>query len=242
MGIKDQAKRIAAGASVALATSGLSSCHDNGAVDPSPPPLQCNTVDTGQSLTASATLHADTVEVAVRNVLGYGQWRVDTVSDVVGATLVSVHQPESSADSLTVALRLADETTTQVSFAVAATLMGYSGESCAVARTFHVTISGTGVQVSLRDSDTLPLPARQHAEIALAGQEGRVVRLEARTAYDGRRLASWSVSHGALDTDSGPAVHWTLPAEPGIYQAELVLDFGADGLAFDTLLLEVMQG
>jgi hypothetical protein len=242
MGIKDQAKRIAAGASVALATSGLSNCHDNGAVDPPPPPLECDTVDTGQSLAATASLHADTVEVAVRNVLGYGSWRVDGVSDVVGATLVSVHLPQSAADSLTVVLRLADETTTQVSFAVAATLTGYSGESCAVARTFHVTLSGTGVQVSLRDADTLPLPARQHAEIALARQEGRVVRLEARTAYDGRQLASWSVSDGVLDAGSGPVVHWTLPAEPGIYQAELVLDFGADGLAFDTLLLEVVNG
>jgi hypothetical protein len=242
MGIKDQAKRIAAGASVALATSGLSNCHDNGAVDPPPPPLQCNTVDTGQSLTANATLDADTVEVTVRNVLGYGNWRVDAVSDVSGATLLSVHLPENATDSLIVRLRIADENTTQIAFAVAATLTGYSGESCAVTRTFHITLSGDGVQVSLRDADTLPLPARQHAEIAFAWQEGRIVRLEAKTAYDGERLASWSVSHGVLDAERGSAVRWTLPAEPGIYQAELVLDFGADGLAFDTLLLEVVQG
>jgi hypothetical protein len=44
---------------------------------------------------------------------------------------------------------------------------------------------------------------------------------------------------GELDVSAGPNVRWTLPAEPGIYQAELVVDYGADGFAFDVLLLEL---
>jgi len=55
MGIKDQAKRIAAGASVAIATSGLSNCNDNGAVDPAPPPLDYVRVSGGLFL--DMTIH-----------------------------------------------------------------------------------------------------------------------------------------------------------------------------------------
>jgi len=239
MGIKGQAKRVAAGASVALATSGLSNCHDNGAVDPLPPPLQCSTVDSGQSLTATATLDGDTVDVVIANGVP-ASWRVDAVSDVSGGTLVSVQVPEQGFGPLTVRLGLAGAEPGEITFTVRATITGFSGEVCSVVRTFRVTVSDSGVQVSLRDADTLPLPARQHAEIVLARREGRVVRLEVSTPWEGIRSESWSVSHGTLDADGGPAVHWTLPAEPGVYQAELVLDFGPEGLAFDTLLLEVV--
>jgi hypothetical protein len=239
MGIKDQAKRVAAGASVALATSGLSSCHDNGAVDPLPPPLQCSTVDTGQSLAATATLTGDTVDVRITNGVP-SSWRVDGVSNVSGGTLVSVQVPEQGAGALTVRFDLGGAQSAEIAFTVTAAITGLSGEVCAVVRTFRVTVSDTGVQVSLRDADDLPLPARQHAEIVLAHREGRVVRLEASTPWEGIRGESWSVSHGSLDTNGGPTVTWTLPAEPGVYQAELVLDFGPDGLAFDTLLLEVV--
>ncbi len=240
MGIKNQAKRVAAGASVALATSGLSNCHDNGAVDPVPPPLQCGTVDSGQSLVTTATLEADTVVVVITSGVP-ATLRVDSVSDVSGATLVSVQVPEPFAEALTLRFDLAGAASAEITFKVSATITGLAGEVCPVVRTFHVTVSDSGVQVSLRDADALPLNARQQAEIVLARGEGRVVRLEASTAWDGIRSESWAVSHGTLDTDTGPTVHWTLPAEPGIYQAELVLDFGPSGLAFDTLMLEVVS-
>jgi hypothetical protein len=42
MRLKQRSKKLAAGTSVALATAGLSSCNGNGAVDPPPPPLECN--------------------------------------------------------------------------------------------------------------------------------------------------------------------------------------------------------
>jgi hypothetical protein len=241
MGIKDQARRIAAGASVAVATSGLSSCNDNGAVDPPPPPLECNTVNMGQTLSAGATRDADVVEVTVRNTLGYAGWRVDRVTALTGATLISTRLPAgSSNDSLGVTLRLESETTTQASFTVEATMIGPANEMCAVTRTFNVTISPTGVQVSLADVDRLPLAARQRAEILLARREGRVVELQAATPYRGDRVVSWAVTDGELDTKTGSTVRWTLPPLPGIYQAELVIDFGDQGLALDTLLLEVL--
>lgn len=239
MGIKDQAKRAAASASVALATSGLSSCHDNGAVDPLPPPLQCSTVDMGQSLVVAATLDGDTVEVVITNGVP-ASWSVEGVSNVSGGTLLDVQLPEQGFDALRVRFDVAGAATAEITFTVAATITGLAGEVCPLLRTFHVTVSDGGVQVSLRDADDLPLPARQHAKIVLAHREGRVVRLEASTPWNGIRSESWSVSHGTMDAASGPTMRWTLPDEAGIYQAELVLDFGPHGLAFDTLLLEVV--
>jgi len=111
---------------------------------------------------------------------------------------------------------------------------------CTVLRTFVITISATGVQVTLAESDRLPLAARQRAEIRLGRQDGRAVELHAATPFLGERVVSWAVTAGVLDGRSGPTVRWTLPAEPGIYQAELVIDFGDEGLAIDTLMLEVI--
>jgi hypothetical protein len=50
---------------------------------------------------------------------------------------------------------------------------------------------------------------------------------------------SWEVTGGELDASTGAQVQWTLPTVPGIYQAEVLLDYGADGIAFDALMLEV---
>jgi len=50
------------------------------------------------------------------------------------------------------------------------------------------------------------------------------------------------VTGGELDASAAQRVQWTLPTRPGIYQAEVLLDYGADGIAFDTLMLEVTSG
>lgn len=239
MTIKVQAKKLAAGASVALATTGLSSCNDNGAVDPLPPPLDCNTVNTGQELSATATRSADTVNVAITNT-AFANWRVDRVTAISGATLVTTTLPRpGSGEPLQLVLKLAMPTTTQAVFSIEATLTGFSGEICSVQRTFTVTISTGGVQISLARPDELPLAARQHASIVLTAQEGRTVELAAHTLYLGPRAVSWSVNAGELSAATGSPVQWTLPAAAGIYQAELVVDYGADGFAYDVLLLEL---
>jgi len=243
MGMGKQAKRIAAGASVALATSGLSNCRDGGGgvVDPPPPPLQCDLLDMGQSLAATATRAADTVRVDVRSTLGYETWQVNRVAAGSGATLLSARLPSAhTREHLEVTLRLDSDSTTTASFTIAATLYGLSDDTCSLERTFHLALSDGGVQVSLGAGDPLPLAARQRAAIMLAGRTGRVVELVADTQWPGERDVSWTVSDGSLDTSTGPAVRWTLPAAAGIYQAELVIDYGAAGLAIDTLLLEVV--
>ncbi len=244
MGMRRHAKRIAAGASVALATSGLSNCRDGGGggvVDPPPPPLQCNLLDMGQSLAATATRNADTVRVNVGSTLGYETWEVNRVAAGSGATLLGTRLPSShTREHLEVTLRLDSDSTTTASFTIAATLYGPYEEACSLERTFELTFSDGGVQVSLRAAEPLPLAARQRAAIVLAGRAGNVVELVADSEWQGERDLSWAVNAGTLDRNDGPVVRWTLPPDAGIYQAELVVDYAAAGLAIDTLLLEVV--
>ncbi len=248
MGIKDAAKRLAAGASVALATSGLSNCDHGGAVDPAPPPLQCSLASEGQTLSATARRSADTVTVTVTalkptaNVYA-SSWQVDSISDVVGATLGRVVLPNGGkvapiTDTLKLALVL-PAGGTQAAFTVHARLFGYNSQNpCVLWRRFSVDVTTVGVKVH-EAAPALPLEARDSARIVLGERRGRVVELAARTTFAGPRTLAWSVSGGELDAATGSPVRWTLPAEPGIYAAELVMDYGVAGLALDQLVLEV---
>ena len=239
MDMREQARKVAAGASVALATTGLSSCHDGGAVDPPPPPLQCNTVNNGQQLGVTANRTADTVSITVRN-NSFFPWRIDNVVAVSGGSILSTTLPQpGSNQQLGILLKLDSSTTTEARFTVNETLIGFNAETCAVTRTFILTISASGVQVSDADVDALPLAARQKASIVVTRQEGTLLELFARTPYQGARDITWTVTEGELDTRSGETVRWTLPAKSGMYQAELVIDYGADGVAFDAVVIEV---
>ena len=44
---------------------------------------------------------------------------------------------------------------------------------------------------------------------------------------------------GLMLSQDGARLRWRLPREAGLYQAEVVIDYGASGLSFDTLALEV---
>lgn len=245
MGMRKHTRRLAAGASVALATSGLSSCKDGGGVvvDPAPEPLQCGFASSGQTLTATAKKTGDVVDVTVvgTGFVGYmmpAGWQVDSVSNVVGATLGTVRLPRpKSMDTLQVSLTLPSGGT-KASFTVNAKLFGWINDVCPVRRTFTVDVTTIGVQV--HDAEpALPLAARESARISMLARSGRVVELAAHTAFAGAHHAAWSVSGGELDAAAGSPVRWTLPEEPGIYQAELVVDYGDAGLAIDHLMLEV---
>ena len=52
---------------VAMATLGLSTCSDGGAVDPAPPPLDCTTVGKGESLFATGTVSGQTLTIDITN-------------------------------------------------------------------------------------------------------------------------------------------------------------------------------
>lgn len=248
MGVRKKVKQAAATATgVAMATTGLSSCLDGGAVDPLPPALECNDVSGGQTLTATAErTAADTVRVTVRHEQFYfAGLEVLQVSDVVGGTVVETHLPNPVAfDSLVVTIALASDTTTEVSFTLDARLHDLSGANpvptvCDVHRTVTVGLTATGLTVAIRNRDPLPLPARQGAHILLVAREGRTVELTHETPYRGAHRVTWYVSAGNAAVVADGRLRWTLPAEAGIYQAELLVDFGPEGLAVDTMPFEV---
>jgi len=231
MRIKDKSKTLAAGASVALATAGLSSCQDNGAVDPPPPPLQCNTVDEGESLSATATVTGRELRITIRN-SSLGTWSAVEITSVVGGSA----RPVAPGETPIVVIDLTDEAVTSGAFTFRGTLQGFNFR-CAVARTFSFTIGPNGAVVAF--ADELPLPARQQARIALVARDGHEVELEATTPFRGALTILWTVTGGEIVSRDGARVRWRLPAAAGLYQAEVVIDYGPSGLSLDTLALEV---
>lgn len=230
MGIKAKSRKAAAGAGIALATAGLSSCKDSGG-DPVPPPLQCNTVDQGETLSATATLAGTELRATIRN-RSLSSWTAAEITSVSGGSV----RPVTLGEPLTVLIDLTDETVRSGSFTLSGTLRGGISE-CTVTRTFNFTIGPGGVVVA--SAEELPLAARQQARIALVARDGQDVELEATTPFRGAQTIAWTVSGGEIVSREGARLRWRLPARAGLYQAELVIDYGPRGLSFDTLALEV---
>ncbi len=243
MGVKKKVQKAAATATgVVIATTGLSNCDNGGAVDPLPPALQCNLVGDGQTLVPTAEQSGDTVTVRIANeTLANVEWNGVQITDLVGATVVELAVPGAhSRDPIVVALKLETPSTISGSFRLQGELQELTnGTSCAVDRTFTFDITADGVDIALRLGDPLPLAARHAAQIVLLGRSKGAVDLEARTPYDGTYTVLWSVTHGAIDVEAGTRAQWRLPEDPGIYQVQLVVDYGADGLGFDEMMLEV---
>jgi len=231
MKIRRRSKTLAAGTTVALATAGLSSCNDNGAVDPPPPPLECNTVDNGETLTATGTVTGRELRITIRNG-SFSIWAIVAVTSVGGGTARPLHP----AEPLVVVIDLEDGVTGGT-FTLSGVLQGSHGERCGVTRRFTFSIGSGGVVVA--SADELPLPARQQARIALVARDGHDVDLEASTPFGGAHTIAWTVTGGEMVSQDGARMRWRLPAAAGLYQAELVVDYGPRGLSFDTLALEV---
>ncbi len=236
MRVRDKAKKVASGAGVALATTGLSTCNHGGAVDPPPPPFECTTaVREGQTLSASATSNGTELRVEI-STGGPSTWEAAQVTAVEGGTVRSL----TVAPPLVVVIDLTDNTVTRGSFALTGTLRGINSSSeCGVARTFGFVIQAPGLVV-ITQADELPLPERQPARIALVSREGREVELEATTAFAGPATVAWTVTGGQILSREGSRLRWRLPAEAGLYQAELVADYGLRGFSYDALVLEVV--
>jgi len=232
-------KRAAAAvASVSLATSGLSSCDDNGGVDPVPPPLQCSAMDMGQLLEVTSAQRLGLEVRMVLTSLTPGIWTSIGLQDTDNITGVSTELP-TGFGPVFITVVLTSDAVTEASFTFVGVLQdtSFPDVSCTVTRTFFVSLQDGEVIVAQRAR--LPLEARQMPRLAIVKQAGRVVDVEASTAYEGEATAEWGVTGGSLETVSSARVRWRLPADPGLYQVEVVMDYGPDGIGFDALTLEV---
>jgi hypothetical protein len=151
-----------------------------------------------------------------------------------------VTSPNGRPDDVLVTLLLQSDTTSTGSFTVEGTLAGYSNQHCAVLRTFTFTVDGQNVVVSQRKGHSLPLVARERAWIVMVGGDQREVELEARTEYRDPHGVSWSVTGGSLVINPNQKARWLLPEEAGLYQVQVVVDYGQNGLAVDTMAFEVL--
>jgi hypothetical protein len=235
---EDLKRGLVTGGTVTLATLGCSSCNDNGAVDPPPPPLVCGDVQTGQGLHATATLSDSIITATIEN-WAAGNWSggVPVVTDLDGLVLLDVMKEQW--DVLTIRLQFASDTTSTGQFTLSGELDGPYGEKCAVTRRFTVTRSGPAVTIAENDL-SLPLGERNRARIELVRQEGLQVLLRSAGASTDWKLV-WSVTEGSLE-QCQEGVLWTLPSTPGFYQVELLTDHGDKGFGMDTLPVEVSRG
>lgn len=213
----------------AVAMLGFSAC------DPAPPPLDCTTVDKGQTLKAEASLSGQTLTVTIHDDAD-ATWTGTPaiVGPITGATPVSVTFDASG--DLSVVLTI-DAGATSGTFTLSALVQGFAGPACQVERTFQFTISSGG-DVTVATADTLPLGAAERATIVVMRREGRDVELHASGATRGATVG-WTATGGAVDTHAAERVTWRLPEEPGLYQMELLVDRGREGLSVDTLVIEV---
>ena len=231
---RDDLKRgLVTGGTVTLATLGCSSCNDNGAVDPPPPPLVCGDVEAGQTLFADGFRSGSELRVQIHR---YGaSWTdVPAVLDLAGLTLL--HVDLSSNGSVLIQFGLTSETTLAGRFTISGTMKLTNGEICTVTRRFTVTIRGETVEVA-EAAVSVPLENRNRARIELVRQDGLQVLLRAASASPGWKLV-WSTTEGSLEQRE-KGVLWTLPSKPGFYQVELLTDHGERGFGIDTLPVEV---
>lgn len=223
--------------SVAVATLGLSTCTDNGAVDPAPEPFECPTSGTGDLITATSELTQDGL---VKVSIGYAgpsiaSWKsAPTVKDVTGAAVTSSGFDGTDQTFFRLVLEPSQGGTTG-KFTISGTLTGDSVD-CAVERVFTFSITGQSVTVALRDD--LPLGSKARASIEIERHEGHEIHLTATGAVQGATLG-WTATGGTVVAKDDGRAHWQLPKEPGLYQVELLVDRGREGLHIDTLTLEV---
>lgn len=235
MKISKLTEKILLGSTVTIATANCSGCQDNGAVDPPPPPLNCSDIGAGQTLVAHASLADSLVTVNITTGVSANWKETPEFVDLSGFTLKSVSmlqfwevEAELKLDSLTV---------TSGEFTLRGALKGPTN-SCSVERRFTVTIDAGNVSISQR-ATSLPLGNRSAARIELVGKSGFDVKLRAKRPAPDTNVY-WSVTGGSFESGGADEITWHLPRERGLYQAELLTDHGRDGLAVDTIVLEVL--
>lgn len=222
---------------VAIATLGLSTCIDNGAVDPAPEPFECSGNSASKDLSATAEVNAEG-RIVVR-LFHSGEasatWKsAPKIEDVTSATVASAAFEAEDQSIYRVVLEPAQGATTGT-FHVVGTFTG-DDVDCPVDRVLTFTIDSSGVTVARRDD--LPLGTRARAAISIERHEGQEVHLAATGAFAGATLG-WTATAGAVETGADGRARWRLPEAPGLYQIELLVDRGREGLHIDTLTLEV---
>lgn len=232
------ASQLRRGATIALATATLTTCNKDGAVDPAPPPADCNVPSTTE-LDGYGYKDGSGDLVISLSSPGEAKYSSTMITDVMGATLVSVSPHREYV--IEIRLRPNPPSATSGTFHVKTTVKDSKMATCSVEKSFTFTITSSGVTVRNTRVAQLPLTVRYPASIAMVGHDGHTLELAGRTGYRGAHTTHWSVNAGVIEAQSGDRLRWRLPDEPGLYQVELVIDYGEGGFAIDHMTFEVAR-
>jgi hypothetical protein len=243
-GLKDLTKKLVIGGGVALASVGLTTCSDCGSVDPVPPPLQCNEVEQGRWLSVEGSQQGTRLVVTITSTADADAvWKEGTakVRDLQGVKLVKVEVDAGSyARGLIVQLDLESPATTTGRFTLEGVLADIRNNvECTVVRTFAITRNNDGGSYMTIAQRRPELPLRRHGPAHIEVMARRELEVVLRGHGTAPRTLAWTASGGEIVKRSSEVVRWRLPAVPGFYQVELLVDHGEEGLAFDTLIVEV---
>lgn len=227
-------RRLFMGGTVTVATVGCSTCTDNGAVDPPPPPLNCGDVDSGQSFIAQGTVADTILTVELIETSPAALAEEPVITGLTGVTLDSL---EYELERVTLHFSLDSDTTTTGQFTVSGRLTD-GRNTCPFNRTFVFMIDSGNVEVTLRER-VLPLGHTGGAKIELVRRVGLEVTLRAIGPSSDSQLL-WTVTGGSCRTEGEDGLVWTLPGTRGFHQVQLMVDHGPDGFGFDALTLEVL--
>jgi len=244
MGIKEDSKKVVAGAGLVIAVASVIGCDEDGQIssDPAPPPLGCTDVDQGQTLAKTATLNSKTLTISLeQNAYTVFAWKDASATNVQNATVTEVRLPQDKYDPLIVILELDSSSTTTGSFTLQGTFLDSNAADCAVQRTFTFNItSPTQIEVAWVGRDKLPLSARDQAKITMIQRKDQEVELEVTTSFASPKKVAWGVTDGEIVSIQSRKMKWKLPTKAGFYQAEVYIDYGESGFGYDTMMIEAV--
>ncbi|MBI5533179.1 MAG: hypothetical protein HY898_10710 [Deltaproteobacteria bacterium] len=227
-------------AAAALGAVGLTAC------DPAPP-LTCEDI-APEALKAQAAWDGSIVEVRLDACGPYecARWSDVSVHDLVGAELEKIQVLDKG---VIIRLRMNGDAGSDAggsspagSFSVRANTYPpeptNNTDSCkTLDKTLEFRIEN-GKAVVYDKLATSRFGDGPGVRIAVVGQNGCSVELRPVSQRQG--ATEWTVSGGVLESSTEGNMRWTLPDEPGLYMAELVVTGGSQGFGRDVLLVEVV--
>jgi hypothetical protein len=181
----------------------------------------------------SADLDQSVLAVVITQPHDQAKWFSVGITALEGATLESL---TGQGPQFEIVLNLIDSTG---SFTFEGVLEDWDGTRCVVSRTFTFDTSGATPVVADSGERTLPFESLHGAAIEVCSVEGPRVELRVRADRAAPTSVRWSVTAGETARTANGHMVWTLPDEPGLYQARLEVEFGRSGLAMDSVVFEV---
>jgi hypothetical protein len=213
--------------------------------DAVPPPLECSVVKDGQMIGPTATVNGGTlsIQLVFKDYVEGAQGWNGTPGVTAAPELGTVASVTVQGTTLNVDVTLAPGAASGV-----VTLTGnldgwgpppsYGTVTCPVQRVFKVDLGDGGPPMIAERAPAPRLPLEQRPRLALTLVRTEGLRAEVRAVGVPEGASVELETTGGVAHNQGGLVDWALPAEPGLYQLEVVVRRGGS-IATSALALEV---